>query len=279
MGKLDTLTTSRGFKDANREKNMDLKLKGSRVIVTAGANGIGLKIAERFLSEGALVYICDVDELALGLAKKKHPSLMTGLCDVSKREVVSVMIEEAIQVLGGLDCLVNNAGIAGPTGAFHEIDPNDWDRCIEVCLTGQFNCARLVIDQLKMSKNASIINLSSAAGRFGFPNRAPYSAAKWGVIGFTKSLSMELGDFGIRCNAVLPGPVDGTRIQSVIQEKANIAGQTPEEFTKTWLSMASIKELIDPQQLADLIAFVASPLGRTISGQALNVDADLQCLM
>lgn len=279
MGKLDTLTTSRGFKDANREKNMDLKLKGSRVIVTAGANGIGLKIAERFLSEGAFVYICDVDESALGLAKKKHPSLMTGLCDVSKREVVSVMIEEAIQVLGGLDCLVNNAGIAGPTGAFHEIDPKDWDRCIEVCLTGQFNCARLVIDQLKMSKNASIINLSSAAGRFGFPNRAPYSAAKWGVIGFTKSLSMELGDFGIRCNAVLPGPVDGTRIQSVIQEKASIAGQTPEEFTKTWLSMASIKELIDPQQLADLIAFVASPLGRTISGQALNVDADLQCLM
>lgn len=258
---------------------MDLKLRGSRVIVTAGANGIGLKIAERFLSEGAFVYICDVDESALGLAKKKHPSLMTGLCDVTKREVVSVMIEEAIQVLGGLDCLVNNAGIAGPTGAFHEIDPKDWDRCIEVCLTGQFNCARLVIDQLKMSKNASIINLSSAAGRFGFPNRAPYSAAKWGVIGFTKSLSMELGDFGIRCNAVLPGPVDGTRIQSVIEEKASIAGQTPEEFTKTWLSMASIKELIDPQQLADLIAFVASPLGRTISGQALNVDADLHCLM
>ena len=258
---------------------MDLKLTSARVIVTAGANGIGLKITERLLAEGASVYICDVDVAALDEAKEKHPSLMTGVCDVSKRDSVATMVEQAVDGLGGLDCLINNAGIAGPTGAFHEIDPMDWDRCIEVCLTGQFNCARLVVEHLKKSNNASIVNLSSAAGRFGFPNRAPYSAAKWGVVGFTKSLSMELGAFGIRCNALLPGPVDGARIQAVIQEKANIAGQTAEEFTKTWLSMASIKELIDPQQLADLIAFIVSPLGRTISGQTLNVDGDLQCLM
>jgi len=258
--------------------SMDLRLKGARVIVTAGAGGIGLKITERFLVEGASVYICDIDQSAITNAKQQYPDLMTGVCDVSDRNAVSHMINEAVGGLGGLDCLVNNAGIAGPTGAFHEIDPIDWDRCIQVCLTGQFNCARLVVDHLKQSENPSIINLSSAAGRFGFPNRAPYSAAKWGVVGFTKSLAMELGQFGIRCNAILPGPVDGERIQSVIREKAAIAGQTEAEFTSSWLSMASIRELIDPQQLADLIAFIASPLGRTISGQALSVDGDLQCL-
>ena len=258
---------------------MDLQLTGSRIIVTAGASGIGLKIVERFLAEGASIYICDIDRDALEAVKEKHPLLKIGVCDVADRHSVASMFNEAVTSLGGLDCLVNNAGIAGPTGAFHEIDPKDWDRCIEVCLTGQFNCARLAVEHLKQSNNASIINLSSAAGRFGFPNRAPYSAAKWGVVGFTKTLSMELGDFGIRCNAILPGPVDGPRIQAVIREKANAKGQTSEDFTKTWLSLASIKELIDPSQLADLVAFVASPLGRTISGQALNVDGDLQGLM
>ena len=258
---------------------MDLGLTGSRIMVTAGASGIGLKITERLLAEGASVFICDINEDALDEAQEKNPSLETGICDVADRESVTHTFDEAMSSLGGLDCLVNNAGIAGPTGAFHEIDPEDWDRCIQVCLTGQFNCARLAVEHLKQSNNASIINLSSAAGRFGFPNRAPYSAAKWGVIGFTKTLSMELGDFGIRCNAILPGPVDGPRIQAVIKEKANAAGQTSETFTKTWLSMASIKELVDPRQLADLIAFIASPLGRTFSGQALNVDGDLQGLM
>src|SRR5690606_20862927 len=114
-----------------------------------------------------------------------------------------------------LDCLVNNAGIAGPTGPVYEIHPEDWDRCIDVTLTSQFNCTRLAVEHLKQSQNASIINLSSAAGKFGFPNRSPYAAAKWGVIGFTKTLAMELGQFGIRANAILPGPVDGDRIRRV----------------------------------------------------------------
>jgi NAD(P)-dependent dehydrogenase (short-subunit alcohol dehydrogenase family) len=258
---------------------VDLKLKGAKAIVTAGANGIGLNITERLVNEGANVYICDIDTSALAAAKEKLPTIRTGVCDVSDRSQVAGMVSEATDFLGGLDCLVNNAGIAGPTGLFHEIDPLDWDRCIQVCLTGQFNCARLVVDHLKKSENPSIVNLSSAAGKFGFPNRAPYSAAKWGVVGFTKSLSMELGKHGIRCNAILPGPVDGERIRSVISEKAKIAGKTFEEFTQTWLSMASIKELIDPQQIADLIAFIVSPLGKTISGQALSVDGDMQGLM
>jgi len=258
---------------------MDLRLKDLRVIVTAGASGIGLVVAETFAAEGAQVYVCDVDKEALAGMGKTHPKIITGVCDVSDRDAVSAMFANAVSKLGGLDCLVNNAGVPGPTGPVYEIDPADWDRCVEVCLTGQFNCTRIAVEHLKASANASIINLSSAAGKFGFPNRSPYSSAKWGVIGFTKSISMELGQFGIRCNAILPGPVDGARIRRVIEEKAELAGKTFEELKMNWLSHASIKELIDPQQLADMMVFLASPHARTISGQAISIDGDMQSLV
>jgi NAD(P)-dependent dehydrogenase (short-subunit alcohol dehydrogenase family) len=200
-------------------------------------------------------------------------------CDVADRKAVGALFAEASAKLGGLDCLVNNAGIAGPTGPVHEIEPEEWDRCLQVCLTSQFNCTRLAVEHLRQSNNASIINLSSAAGRFGFPNRSPYSAAKWGVVGFTKTIAMELGQYGIRCNAILPGTVEGERIRRVIEAKAKIAGKSPGEIEDTWLAKASIREMIQPEQLADMILFLASPRGRTISGQAIAIDGDLQSLV
>jgi len=166
--------------------------------------GIGLHAAEAFEREGARVHVCDIDRDALAAFAAAHPDIGTSECDVGDRRSVAAMFESAVAQLDGLDCLVNNAGIAGPTGRVHEINPEDWDRCIEVCLTSQFNCARLGVDHLMKSDNASIINLSSAAGKFGFRNRSAYSAAKWGVIGFTKSIARELGPHGIRCNAILP---------------------------------------------------------------------------
>lgn len=258
---------------------MDMGLKDLRVLVTAGAGGIGLKVAEAFQREGARIHVCDVDDKALAALKTSHPKITSSRCDVADRAQVAALFKDALKSLGGLDCLINNAGIAGPTGPVHEINPEDWDRCLDVCITGQFNCTRLAVEHLKTSKNASIINLSSAAGKFGFPNRSPYAAAKWGVVGFSKTLAMELGQYGIRCNAILPGTVDGDRIRRVFEAKAQVAGKSMVEIKTASMSLASIKEMIMPEQLADMMVFLASPRGRTISGQAISIDSDQQALV
>jgi NAD(P)-dependent dehydrogenase (short-subunit alcohol dehydrogenase family) len=258
---------------------MDLGISGLRVLITAGAGGIGLKVAEAFLREGARVHVCDVDDKALAGLKRSHPSLTASRADVADRGQVAALFKEALAALGGLDCLVNNAGIAGPTGPVHEINPEDWDRCLAVCITGQFNCARLAVPHLKQSRNASMINLASAAGKFGFPNRSPYAAAKWGVVGFTKTLAMELGGDGIRVNAILPGTVEGERIRRVFEAKAQVAGRSMAEIRAASLALASIKEMVQPEQLADMMVFLASPRGRTISGQAISIDSDQQALV
>ncbi|MGY2046564.1 SDR family oxidoreductase [Methylobacterium sp. JK268] len=254
---------------------MDMDVKGLRVLVTAGAGGIGLEIARAFREEGARVHVCDVDEAGLAAL----PEGITGTrADVADRGAVAHLFAEATAALGGLDALVNNAGIAGPTGRVEEIGPEEWDRCLAICLTSQFNCARLAVPLLRASANPSIANLSSAAGRFGFPLRTPYAAAKWGVIGFTKSLSRELGADGIRVNAILPGIVAGDRQRRVLEARAQRRGLSFAEAEAEAFAAASIKDYVTARQIADQILFLASPRGRTISGQALAVDGDLQML-
>jgi NAD(P)-dependent dehydrogenase (short-subunit alcohol dehydrogenase family) len=189
------------------------------------------------------------------------------------------MFDVALKGLGGLDCLVNNAGIAGPTGPVEQNDPDEWDRCISVCLNSQFYCTRLAVEPLKQSSNPSILNMSSAAGKFGFRNRSAYAAAKWGVIGFTKAISRELGPFGIRCNSILPGIVEGDRVKRVIAAKAESLGRSYEDVENEWLGLASVKEMVNPVNIADMVVYLASSHGRTISGQPISIDADLQTLV
>jgi NAD(P)-dependent dehydrogenase (short-subunit alcohol dehydrogenase family) len=257
---------------------MDLGIKGLRVLVTAGANGIGLEIARAFVEEGAKVHVCDVDREAMTELARTDPQIGCTPCDVSNRAEVKTLFDIALERLGGLDVLVNNAGIAGPTGRVEEINPEDWDRCLDICITSQFNCARLAVPHLKQSDNPSIINLSSAAGRFGFALRSPYSAAKWAVIGFTKSLAIELGEFGIRVNAIQPGLVEGDRIRRVLEAKAQARGISFREMEDYAVAFTSLKTFVTPRQLADQILFLCSPRGRTISGQALAICGDMQML-
>jgi NAD(P)-dependent dehydrogenase (short-subunit alcohol dehydrogenase family) len=257
---------------------MDLDIKGLRVLVTAGGNGIGRAIARRFAEEGARVHTCDVDGAALTALASSDPAITSTPCDVSDRAAVRKLFEDATAELGGLDVLVNNAGIAGPTSKVEDMNPEDWDRCLEICLTGQFNCTRLAVPLLRNSENASIVNISSVAGRVGFAMRAPYAAAKWGVIGFTKSLSIELGPDNIRVNAILPGLVAGDRQRRVLEAKAQQRGISYVEMERTAFSYTSIKDYVTPEQIADQIVFMCSPRGKTISGQAISICGDTQML-
>lgn len=257
---------------------MDLQIRGLRVLVTAGANGIGRATARAFAAEGARVHICDVDMGALAAMAATDAAISQSVCDVADRPAVARLFDEINQKLGGLDCLVNNAGIAGPTGKVDEISVEDWDRCIAVDLTSQFNCARLALPLLKQSANPSMINLSSQAGKHGFPLRSPYAAAKWGVIGFTKALAAEYGEFGIRANAICPGLVDGPRIQNVIAQKARSLNVSHEEMTTRMFAGVSIKEFVNPDDIARQIVFLASPFARTISGQEISVCGDTRML-
>jgi NAD(P)-dependent dehydrogenase (short-subunit alcohol dehydrogenase family) len=257
---------------------MDLGIKGLRAIVTAGAAGIGREVARAFLREGARVHVCDVDRTAITALAASDPKLKTSVCDVADRDVVAKFIDAAVAGLGGLDCLINNAGIAGPTGRVDEIPPEEWDRTLAVNITGQFNCVRAAVQHLVKSDNASIINLSSSAGRLGFPLRTPYAASKWAVVGFTKSLAMELGPLKIRVNAIQPGIVEGDRIRRVFGAKAQARGVSLQTIQEESMSHVSIKEMISPQHLADVMVFLASPRSRTISGQAISICGDLQSL-
>ena len=258
---------------------MDLKIRDLRVLVTAGASGIGLATARAFAREGARVHVCDVDTAALDVLAKGDPGLTRSVCDVADPASVARLFDLVTSELGGLDALVNNAGIAGPTAPCEDVALRDWERTLAVNLTGQFLCAQHAIPLLKASANASIANLSSAAGRFGFPNRTPYSASKWGVIGFTKSLSIELGPHGIRVNAICPGSVAGKRIEAVYEAKAALRGVAPEVVRDEMIAKASLRRMVSADDIANAIVFLASPLGANISGHALPVDADTQALV
>jgi NAD(P)-dependent dehydrogenase (short-subunit alcohol dehydrogenase family) len=257
---------------------MDLRMRDLRVLVTAGASGIGLATAQAFLREGARVHVCDIDRAALERAARDAPGVTACVCDVSDPQAVDNLFRDAVAKLGGLDALVNNAGIAGPTARCEDIALDDWQRTLAVNLTGQFLCAQRAIPLLKASANPSMTNLSSAAGRFGFPLRTPYSASKWGVIGLTKSLSMELGPFGIRVNAVLPGPVAGERIDRVIAAKAERRGISFDTMRDELAGKSSLGRFVTADDIANAIVFLASPLGANISGQALPVDGDKQSM-
>ena len=258
---------------------MDLKIRGLRVLVTAGASGIGLATARAFARDGARVHICDVDKAALDALAGSDSGLTRSDCDVADPVAVARLFDIATSELGGLDTLVNNAGIAGPTAPCEDVALRDWERTLAVNLTGQFLCAQRAIPLLKSSANASIANLSSAAGRFGFPNRTPYAASKWGVIGFTKSLSIELGPYGIRVNAICPGSVAGARIESVYANKAALRGVAPEVVRDEAIAKTSLRRMVTADDIANAIVFLASPLGANISGHALPVDADTHALV
>lgn len=245
-----------------------------RVLITAGASGIGREIARAFRAQNARVFVCDVDDA--GLAAAAAEGMLTARCDMAVRAEIERMVPAAIEALGGLDVLVNNAGIAGLTLPVEQMPPDDWDKVIAINLTGMFDVTRLAIPHLKRSEAGAIVNLSSIAGRYGFANRSPYAASKWAVIGFTKTLAIELGEWGIRANAIAPGTVAGDRIERVFAGRAQISGMSIDEVRADAMAAQSIKAMIDPKDIAQLAVFLASPAAKSISGQVIPIDNDRQ---
>jgi len=249
---------------------------GRKVLVTAGAAGIGRAIANRFRGLGAEVMVTDISPAAVDAAKQD--GFAVALSDVSDEAQVSSLMQEVRSRLGGLDVLVNNAGIAGPTGPIETLDTEAWKATFDVNVHGQFFCIKHALPLLRESAEASIINLSSAAGRLGMAGRSPYSASKWAVVGLTKTLAIELGPEGIRANAICPGAVNGPRIDSVIEAKAQMLGRPVEEVSALYRKQSSLERLIEADDIANMAVFLASDLARNVNGQAMAVDGNTEKL-
>ncbi|MBN8414406.1 MULTISPECIES: SDR family oxidoreductase [Halomonas] len=247
--------------------------QGLRVLVTAGASGIGLAIASAFAEAGARVHVCDIDDKALDALP---PHITRTHCDVSNDEDVARLFDDA-SALGGLDVVVNNAGIAGPTAGIEDIDHASWTQTIDINLNGQYRVAHRAAPLLRDSQGL-LVNLASVAGRLGFAYRTPYAASKWAVVGLTKSLACELGPEGVRVNAILPGIVRGPRITKVIEDRAAKRGISYEEMETENLSKISMRRMVDPTDIAAMALFLAAPGGSNISGQALSVCANVESL-
>ena len=245
---------------------------GQRVMVTAAAAGIGRRIAERFAEAGARVHASDIDEAAVQVLTADNSGITTTILDVTDEAAVNGWFDRALGDLGGIDVMVNCAGTAGPTSALEDMDFSAWKRCLDVNLDGQFLCCRNAIPPMKQQGSGLIVNFSSTAGLQGFAHRAPYATAKWGVIGFTKTLAIELGPFGIRANAICPGPVEGDRMDRVIAAQAEKTGESEEAVRTRFTKSTSMKSFVTADDMADMVLFLASPAAAKVSGQALPVD-------
>jgi len=248
------------------------------VLITAGAAGIGRVIAERFLSHGCSVHICDIDRAAIDDFLSDNPGASVSEADVADVAQVGAMFDELTERYGQLDILINNAGIGGPVANLEDITPEEWDRTLAVDLSGQFYVTRLAVPMMKSASSGSIINISSTAALFGCPMRAPYSASKWAVIGLTKTLAMELGPWGIRVNAICPGSVEGERIERVIRRAATQRNKTPEEIRDAYQRQTSLRRFISADEVANMAVFLASDLCGSISGQAMSVDGHTESM-
>jgi NAD(P)-dependent dehydrogenase (short-subunit alcohol dehydrogenase family) len=243
-----------------------------RVVVTAGGGGIGLIIAKAFVAAGDRVHVCDVNAEAVERVTRDNPAITGTVCNIADRAAVERFVEDAVDELGGIDVLVNNAGIAGPTTSVENLDPDEWDSVLAVNLTGPFNVTRLAIPHLKKSGNGVIIMMSSVGGRFGYANRSTYATTKRALIALAETLALELGDHGVRVNTIAPGAVSGPRMDGVLQARAAATGRDLNDVLTDALGIQAIKRFADPQDIAELALFLAGEHATTITGQTFAID-------
>jgi len=256
---------------------MPKSLNNKKIIISAGASGIGWATAKVCLSKGAYVYLCDIDNKSLNKIQK-HPLANKKLfyyeCDASDEDDVSNFFSKVNKKTKKVDALINNVGVAGPTGTIEKLSSEDWEKTLKINVISHFYFAKLAIPMLKKNKGGSIINISSGAGIMGFPLRSPYAASKWAVIGLTKTLAMELGKFKIRVNAICPGTIKGDRMIRVIRDKAKFLKVSKKKIEKDFISMASMNCWINEEDIGKMCSYLISTDGEKISGQAIPIDGN-----
>ena len=256
---------------------MPLSLQNKKIIISAGATGIGWATAKVCLSKGAIVYLCDIDIKSLKKIQK-HPlnnkKLFSFECDASDENEVSDFFNRINKKTNRIDALINNVGIAGPTGTIERLSSDDWEKTLKINVISHFYFTKLAIPMLKKNKGGSITNISSGAGIMGFPLRSPYAASKWAVVGVTKTLAMELGKYKIRVNAVCPGTIKGNRMVRVIRDKAKFLKVSKKKIEKDFVSMASMNCWIYEEDIGNICSFLISKESERISGQVIPVDGN-----
>ena len=256
-----------------------LKLFNKKIIISAAANGIGWSIAQECMLNGAIIYITDKNKESLDkISKHKlyEKQLFLDRVNCENFQEVENYFNKIKNKVDSIDALINNVGIAGPTGKLEELNINDWKETLDININSHFYFTKLSIPLLKNNNGGSIINLSSTAGLFGFPLRSPYATSKWAIIGLTKTLAMELGENNIRVNAICPGSVAGDRMKKVIKAKAQSLGVKEENLQKDYESMVSLKSFVDKKDISNMAVFLLSEEAQKISGQVMTVDGNTE---
>ena len=238
---------------------MPVSLQNKKIIISAGASGIGWATAKVCLSKGATIYLCDIDNKSLNKIKKNpqyNKRLFTYKCDASDEDEVANFFNQINKKTKKIDALINNIGIAGPTGTIEKLTSDDWEQTLKINVISHFYFTKLAIPMLKKNRGGSIINLSSGAGIMGFPLRSPYAASKWAIIGVTKTLAMELGKFKIRVNAICPGTIKGDRMVRVIRDKSKFLKVSKKSIEKDFISMASMNCWIYEEDIGKMCSFL-----------------------
>ena len=247
-----------------------------RVIITAGAAGIGRAIAEAFLADGARVAVCDIDEQTLADFADAHPNAIAEKMDVARENEVDDFFDHLVKKWGGADVVCANAGIGGPAGPTESIAFADWQKTLAVNLDGAFLTARRAARIFQSQKSGALIFTASTSGLFGHPMRSPYASAKWGVIGLMKTMAMELGPCGVRVNAICPGAVEGERMERILAAEASARKTTTEDMRRVYAKGTSLRRWVTPADVANLAVFLASPSAKNITGQTLAVDGNTE---
>jgi len=256
---------------------MTRQLDGLRAVVTAGGAGIGRAIVEELLADGARVVTCDIDPGAVESVGSLD-GVDARLADVGSTSSIDQFMTSAIAALGGIDLLVNNAGVTGPAGRVETLDPEEVTACLDVNLTSMVRTARHAVPVMVSAGSGSIINISSTAGLHGFPYRSAYAASKWAVIGLTKTIAMEVGAAGVRANVVCPGSISGPRMDRVIHLEAEASGRDEDAIRDGYERQVSMRTFIDAREIAQMVAFLASPRAAKISGQVISVDGNTETM-